>query len=358
MSQPVRVTIWNEFLHELNNDTVRKVYPHGIHHRLAEGIADYGDFDIRTATLREPAHGLGSELLDETDVLIWWGHAAHQEVSDETTALVQQKVLEGMGFVALHSAHFSKPFQRLMGTNCSLKWREADEKERLWNLQPSHPIMGRDPRIRRGRAGRDVRGALRYPRTGRNPDDLMVPGWRGLPKCVYLGSGKWQGRLYPARARGLSYLSPAGDLEDHRQRIVVGAASRFNLDGGCHQLPTPRIGPQCSEEAYPRPSRHRLSGAVAIWSPYRVRQAGGPRGFRENGVALGRFEGWRPVSLGSPLPIRLTTREHRLNPALARPGRVRRRGCRAQRGRSSPTEVRRGSLPGPTGTATDRFDTD
>ena len=45
-----------------------------------------------------------------------------------------------MGFVALHSAHYSRPFKRLMGTSCRLKWREADDRERLWVVAPDHPI--------------------------------------------------------------------------------------------------------------------------------------------------------------------------------------------------------------------------
>ena len=104
-NQPVRVTIWNEFLHELSSDAVREIYPHGIHHRIGEGIAEYGAFEIRTATLQEPNHGLSEDLLDNTDVLVWWGHAAHDQVSDEVAAMAQQRVLAGMGLVVLHSAH-------------------------------------------------------------------------------------------------------------------------------------------------------------------------------------------------------------------------------------------------------------
>jgi trehalose utilization protein len=45
-----------------------------------------------------------------------------------------------MGLIALHSAHYSKIFKRLMGTSCSLTWREAGERERLWVCNPGHPI--------------------------------------------------------------------------------------------------------------------------------------------------------------------------------------------------------------------------
>lgn len=136
-----RVTIWNEYLHEIDNDVVNGIYPNGIHNAIGDFLKTLGDFEVKTATLREENHGLSDEILSQTDVLVWWGHRAHGEVSDEIVAKVHAQVLSGMGLVVLHSGHFSKIFQKLMGTNCSLKWREADEKERLWNLEPAHPIM-------------------------------------------------------------------------------------------------------------------------------------------------------------------------------------------------------------------------
>lgn len=137
----INVTIWNEFLHEVQEPAIAEVYPTGIHGALAEGLGVHDDFEIRTATLAEPSHGLTHEVLDRTDVLIWWGHMGHHLVDDAIVDKVHQRVLAGMGLVVLHSGHFSKIFRRLMGTNCSLIWRVADEKERLWNLEPSHPVM-------------------------------------------------------------------------------------------------------------------------------------------------------------------------------------------------------------------------
>jgi trehalose utilization protein len=141
MAQPVRVTIWNEFLHEKENEVVKGLYPDGIHQAIATGIAPLGAFEIRTATLEEPDHGLTDEVLSNTDVLVWWGHKAHDRVSDAIVEKAHAEVLKGMGLIVLHSGHFAKLFKRVLGTHCSLKWREADEKERLWNLQPAHPIM-------------------------------------------------------------------------------------------------------------------------------------------------------------------------------------------------------------------------
>jgi trehalose utilization protein len=143
MSQsPLRVTIWNEYIHELTSDAVRALYPGGIHTVLADALTrQWGDaVQIRVATIDQPEHGLTCEALAETDVLTWWGHAAHDRVADEVVDRVQHRVLEGMGLVALHSAHASKIFRRLMGTTCMLRWREAAERERVWIVDPSHPI--------------------------------------------------------------------------------------------------------------------------------------------------------------------------------------------------------------------------
>lgn len=134
----MNVTVWNENRHEQQNPVVREIYPKGIHGAIASFLEDA--FNVRTATLDEPEHGLTPEVLDGTDVLIWWGHLAHGEVSDEVVERVKQRVLDGMGLIVLHSGHFSKIFKTLMGTSCDLKWREADEKERIWIVDPSHPI--------------------------------------------------------------------------------------------------------------------------------------------------------------------------------------------------------------------------
>jgi trehalose utilization protein len=136
----LRVTVWNENRHEQKSSAVREIYPKGIHGTIAEFLQAEG-FDTRTATLDEPEHGLTDEVLGDTDVLIWWGHIAHGEVKDEIVQKVKQRVLDGMGLIVLHSGHFSKIFKTLMGTSCDLKWREAGEKERLWVVSPSHPIV-------------------------------------------------------------------------------------------------------------------------------------------------------------------------------------------------------------------------
>ena len=141
MSRPINITVWNEYRHEQRHERIRAIYPNGIHGAIAEYLQEQPGLNVRTATLDEPEHGLTEEVLANTDVLTWWGHGAHREVQDEIVERVRQRVLDGMGLIVLHSGHFSKIFVRLMGTTCNLKWREANEKERLWVVSPGHPIV-------------------------------------------------------------------------------------------------------------------------------------------------------------------------------------------------------------------------
>ncbi|MDP5307386.1 ThuA domain-containing protein [Paracoccus spongiarum] len=136
----IRVTVWNENVHEQKNRLVASVYPEGIHGTIAEALNEDPAIRATTATLQEPEHGLTDDRLAQTDVLFWWGHCAHGEVADHVVDRVCNAVWSGMGLVFLHSAHFSKPFKRLMGSPCNLTWREAGERERLWITAPNHPI--------------------------------------------------------------------------------------------------------------------------------------------------------------------------------------------------------------------------
>ena len=137
MTDPIRVLVWNEHRHERTSPEVAAIYPAGIHGTLAEPLRSAG-FEVRTGTLDDADQGLTD--LGWADVLVWWGHIAHDELSEANVDRIQARVLGGMGFVGLHSAHYSRPFRRLMGTTCSLKWREADDRERLWVVAPDHPI--------------------------------------------------------------------------------------------------------------------------------------------------------------------------------------------------------------------------
>ncbi|HET7031153.1 MAG TPA: ThuA domain-containing protein [Candidatus Limnocylindrales bacterium] len=134
-----RVTVWGEHRQERSDAAVAAIYPEGIHGAIAAGLRDAGH-DVRTATLDEAEHGLTDEVLASTDVLTWWGHVAHDEVSDAVVGRVQARVLDGMGLIVLHSGHHSRVFRRLMGTTANLHWREAGERERIWVVDRSHPI--------------------------------------------------------------------------------------------------------------------------------------------------------------------------------------------------------------------------
>mgnify|MGYP003758493831 FL=1 len=100
---------------------------------------------IRTATLDELEHGLTQDVLDATDVLLWRGHAAHDKVDDAVVARVRQRVWDGIGLLVMHSGHMSKIFRELNGTSGKLHWRDVGELERVWCVDPAHPIAAGVP---------------------------------------------------------------------------------------------------------------------------------------------------------------------------------------------------------------------
>ncbi len=136
----IRAVVWGENVHDRENETVRSLYPDGMHGAIAGALNADPAISATTATLDQPEHGLSESRLRDTDVLTWWGHKAHGDVEDAIVERVARRVWEGMGLIVLHSGHFSKIFRKLMGTPCSLKWREAGEKERVWVINPLHPI--------------------------------------------------------------------------------------------------------------------------------------------------------------------------------------------------------------------------
>lgn len=200
LKERIRVTVWNEFLHERQDSRIAGIYPEGIHGAIAKHLKSRSDFEVRTATLEEPEHGLSGEVLDGTDVLIWWGHMAHEKVNDVVVDRVYRRVIsDGMGLIVLHSAHLSRIFRRLLGTSCDLKWREAGEKERLWVVAGGHPIAeGIDDYF-------DIEKAEMYgePFGIPRPDELIFISWfkggevfrsgccfhRGMGKIFYFRPG-------------------------------------------------------------------------------------------------------------------------------------------------------------------------
>ncbi len=168
----IRVTVYNEFQHEKSSEKVRNLYPNGIHSAITDFLK-CDDIEVKTATLDDIETSLTPEILKETDVLIWWGHMAHDKVPDEIAQNVRDEVLKGMGFIALHSAHHSKPFKLLMGTSCNLSWRESRDMERVWTVNPAHPIskgIGRYFELPEVETYAEPFGIP-------NPDEVIFMGW-------------------------------------------------------------------------------------------------------------------------------------------------------------------------------------
>ena len=202
----VRVLIWNEFYHEQKKASVRELYPDGMHGCIRDFLRLNGDLEIKTATQydgnfnRDDINaGLTEELLDNTDVLIWWGHCHHKSVPDVWVDKIVSRVNEGMGFIALHSSHYSKVFKALMGTSCDLRWRLGDEHERLWNLSPNHPVMKGIPEYFELDGEETYGERFNIPK----PQELLMVGWyaggdvfrsvctftRGVGRILYIQPG-------------------------------------------------------------------------------------------------------------------------------------------------------------------------
>lgn len=227
----INVTVWNEYRHELKSEEALAVYPDGIHGQIASFLNADGNFTATTATLDEPEHGLTEEVLEKTDVLMWWGHIAHGEVSDEIVERVYKYVMKGMGLIVLHSGHHSKVFKRLMGTTCNLKWREGD-RERLWCINPTHPIAKGLPEYIEIENDEMYGEHFDIPR----PDDIVYLGWfkggevfrsvctfsRGYGKVVYIQPGHETNPTY---------------YNEHIQQLIKNAAK--------WAAPEQKIEPKC-----------------------------------------------------------------------------------------------------------------
>ncbi len=168
----INVLVWNENFHEKNQPGVRAIYPDGIHGCIGGFLSENKDMSVRLATLDDPGQGLSEDILMGTDVLVWWGHKAHSELTDENAAMVCRHVNGGMGFIALHSAHHSKIFKSLCGTSCNLRWRHGD-RERVWCADPSHPIAKGVPDHFELPAEEMYGEPFDIPR----PDDTVFIGW-------------------------------------------------------------------------------------------------------------------------------------------------------------------------------------
>ena len=217
MAKKIRVTVWNEFRHEKSEQRVKDIYPNGIHETIKEILSVCDDLEIRTATLDEPEHGLTDEVLNNTDVLIWWGHMAHNCVSDETVAKVKERVYRhGMGFFPIHSGHHSKVFKAIVGATGDLYWG-ADQQEIVWNILPQHPIAKGVPR--RFELFEEMYGE---PFCIPQPDELIFSSWYKNGNIFRSGCTFYRGR------GKVFYFQPGHELcrsfyNKHVQTIIRNA---------------------------------------------------------------------------------------------------------------------------------------
>ncbi len=201
----IQVTIWNECIHEKSEPVVQAIHPNGLHNTLKAGL-ECPEFEIRTATLDEPCQGLPDDVLNSTDVLLWWGHAGHELVENELVEKICTRVNDGMGLIVLHSGHHSRIFRRMTGTNCNLRWREEGERCEVSTVLPSHPIAKDVPLMF------DIEHEEMYgePFVIPNPDEVVFISWfqggnvfrsgvtfhRGTGKIFYFQPGHETYRSY------------------------------------------------------------------------------------------------------------------------------------------------------------------
>src|SRR4051794_39401556 len=312
--RPLRVTVWGENVHERRDDSVRAIYPDGMHTAIADGLEELlGDrVRVRSATLQEPEHGLPQGVLDDTDVLTWWGHAAHAEVENAAVDRIQAAVLGGMGLLVLHSGHESKIFRRLLGTSCSLRWRNEGERELVWTVDPAHPIAAGVPHpivieaqemygehfdipapdelvfVSSFAGGGGVRGGgglfsragggfFFFPRAGRAGVRELVRRRGGVPRRVQLLPRRGADLLLQPRRPGVPRLLPsrraarAGERDAVGRARAAGARRRPRQPAVAARLVRTMSPPPFATETRPGPLRGIVAGAGSL-GPYWARE--------------------------------------------------------------------------------------
>lgn len=230
----INVTIWNEFKHERELEHVRAVYPDGIHGYL-KSVLQSDEMKVTTATLEDPECGLTQEVIDNTDVLLWWGHMAHDRVPDEVAKRVQTAVLKGMGLIVLHSAHHSKPFKLLMGTSCDVHWRDND-RERLWCICPTHPIAAGIPESFELEHEEMYGEYFTIPK----PDDVIFTGWFAGGEVFRSGCTftRGMGRIFYFQPGHEEYPTYKNEII---QKIIKNAIHWVNPTARAEKLESPHV---------------------------------------------------------------------------------------------------------------------
>ena len=227
----IRVTIFNENHHDRFNEKAKATYPNGMHSAIKEALDADGRFETTIALQDMPSHGLTDEVLENTDVLFWWGHVLHGEGDEAIVAKVCDRVLQGIGLVVLHSGHFSKVFKKLMGTTCNLKWRESGDLERIWTVKPSHPIAAGLPEFFELPSEETYGEHFDIP----DPDEVVFASWFSGGEifrsgcCFERGNGK------------IFYFRPGHETfptfyDENVRKVLVNAAIWAGAQGGVRQF--------------------------------------------------------------------------------------------------------------------------
>ncbi|MDR0426377.1 MAG: ThuA domain-containing protein [Clostridiales bacterium] len=215
----MKIALFVEMAPGMRAGECREAYPEGMQNCLKAMLEAAGH---RVTLVEQDENGDGAAMaaaVGDADVAYWWGHGLHQKVSDAAADAVVRAVWRGMGLVCLHSSHLSKPFLRLIGTDGTLCWREAGENERLWVVDPAHPIAaGLPPTVEIERE--EMYGE---PFGIPQPDELVFLGW-------YKGGEVFRSGCVFRRGRGkVFYFQPGHEtypnykLPDVR-RILLNAA--------------------------------------------------------------------------------------------------------------------------------------
>jgi len=215
----MNVTVWNENIDETNGSKeVLAIHPNGIHNTIKDIITELGNgVNVTTATLQEPNIGLADELLNKTDVLIWWSHKGHDMVPDEIVAKIHQRVLAGMGLILLHSSHYSKLLKTILGTSGDLKWRD-DTYARIFCINPTHPIAAGIPETFELGTEECYTEYFDIPK----PDDIIFLGWFDIGNVLRSGCTwtRGYGKIFyfqPGHETNRSYFNP------HVRKIIQNA---------------------------------------------------------------------------------------------------------------------------------------
>jgi trehalose utilization protein len=241
----VNAVVWSEFRHERTNPLVAAIYPDGLHNVIADALHKSPEISASVASLDEAEHGLSERRLEHTDVLLWWGHVAHDEVDDAVVDRVQQRVWEGMGLIVLHSAHYSKIFRRLMGTPCSLSWRDIGEREVVQAVNPYHPIA------------RGVARAFPLEKSEMYGEPFVVPEPAETVFVSSFGGGEVfrSGLTFQRGAGRIFYFSPGHEAypiyrDPNVQTVLRNAVAWAHNSSGrwadvaiAHKIAAPRFGP-------------------------------------------------------------------------------------------------------------------